>query len=239
MFATKSTEHPCTYKTPVAAIQSWLQFHLLHLHKNSSTHKAFWRPIQLLKFYIPILRVFLMTKVPLQLLEICYYVVHTSIQNKQWMYDLFDTAMKVYSSGVGCWWKTLELPFLVEMQSYYLELNLSRTLRRWMNVTGPFIRTRKAFRRMKARGKGGRIVNIGSISVIAMYSMLLLKQLYPTSVYYSNDYSMYDILHFSLWLGKVLYWKTFPVNIPWDETGGICDSGWHWIMGSARMPSAC
>jgi len=33
-----------------------------------------------------------------------------------------------------------------------------------VNVTGPFICAREAIRRMKARGKGGRIVNIGSIS---------------------------------------------------------------------------
>lgn len=33
-----------------------------------------------------------------------------------------------------------------------------------VNVTGPFICAREAIKRMKARGKGGRIINIGSIS---------------------------------------------------------------------------
>jgi hypothetical protein len=50
---------------------------------------------------------------------------------------------------------------------------------------------------MKAACEGGRIVNTGSINGHAMYS-IFLKTIIPLSIYYSNDYSMYDKLHCSL-----------------------------------------
>lgn len=83
--------------------------------------------------------------------------------NEQDVSDLFDTAVKVYggvdllvnNAGTAIPGKTTDLS--VE--------DFEKVMR--VNVTGPFICAREAIRRMRARGKGGRIVNIGSISAFS------------------------------------------------------------------------
>lgn len=80
--------------------------------------------------------------------------------NEKDVCDLFDVAVEMYggvdllvnNAGTTHPGKTTEL----SVQDFEKVMQV--------NVTGPFICAREAIRRMKARGKGGRIVNIGSIS---------------------------------------------------------------------------
>lgn len=73
---------------------------------------------------------------------------------------LFDVVIKTYggvdllvnNAGTAIPGKTTEL----SVQDFEKVMQV--------NVTGPFICAREAIRRMKVRGKGGRIINIGSIS---------------------------------------------------------------------------
>jgi NAD(P)-dependent dehydrogenase (short-subunit alcohol dehydrogenase family) len=77
--------------------------------------------------------------------------------------DLFDAAINAYggvdllvnNAGTAIPGKTTELS--VEDFEKVMQVN----------VTGPFICAREAIRRMRARDKGGRIVNIGSISAFS------------------------------------------------------------------------